>query len=190
MTAREALWEVAVEQYGYVTLQDAEHLGIGENVVWMLASRGGLERAAHGVYRFPQLPVTERDPYMLAVLWTGTEHTCLSHDTALAAYEACDINPDRIHLTVPASRRIRRRGGERYEVHHQDLRPDQIDWWQGIRAVTLATAIDQCLTSGVPSYLLRQAMKHGRRRGDVLAGEAARLEARLEARSGSVPSTA
>jgi len=27
---------------------------------------------------------------MLAVLWTGTPTTCLSHDSALAAYEVCD----------------------------------------------------------------------------------------------------
>ena len=182
MTVKEALWEVAVEQYGYVTIREAKALGIGEDAVWMLAARGGLERAAHGVYRFPQLPVTERDPYMLAVLWTGTEQTYLSHDTALAVYQACDINPDRIHLAVAAARRIRRRAGERYEVHHQDLSPDQIGWWQGIPAATLPTAIGQCLDSGVPSYLLRQALEHGRRTGDVLAAEAAQLEARLETR--------
>jgi predicted transcriptional regulator of viral defense system len=46
----------------------------------MLSSRGQLERVAQGVYRFPQLPVTEYDPYMLAVLWTGVPAACLSHD--------------------------------------------------------------------------------------------------------------
>lgn len=182
MTIKEALWDVAVEQYGYVTIREAKALGIDENAVWMLAARGGLERAAHGVYRFPQLPVTERDPYMLAVLWAGTDQTCLSHDTALAVYEACDINPDRIHLTVPTARRIRRRGGELYALHHQDLNPEQIGWWQGIPTTTLPTAIGQCLDSGVPSYLLRQALEHGRRTGDVLADEASDLEVRLEAR--------
>lgn len=182
MTVKEALWEVAVEQYGYVTMREAKALGIDENAVWMLAARGGLERAAHGVYRFPQLPVTERDPYMLAVLWAGTDQTCLSHDTALAVYEACDTNPDRIHLTVPPARRIRRRGGERYALHHQDLTTEQVGWWQGIATVTLPTAIGQCIDSGVPSYLLRQALEHGRRTGDVLADEAADLETRLEAR--------
>ena len=179
MTARQTLWDVAVEQYGYVTMRDAQQLGIDDNTVWMLAARGGLERTAHGVYRFPQLPVTERDPYMLAVLWTGTDETYLSHETALAVYEACDINPDRIHLTVPTKRRIRRRAGERYEVHQQDLNPDQIGWWQGIPTVTLPTAIGQCVDSGVPSYLLRQALEHGQRNGDVLAAEATDLTTRL-----------
>lgn len=181
MTVKEALWEVAVEQYGYVTIRDAKQLGIDENAVWMLAARGGLEHAAHGVYRFPQLPVTERDPYMLAVLWASTDQCCLSHDTALAVYEACDINPDRIHLTVPSTRRIRRRAGELYALHHQDLAAEQVGWWQGIPTVTLPTAIGQCIDSGVPSYLLRQALEYGRLTGDILADEAANLEARLEA---------
>lgn len=182
MTVKKALWDVAVEQYGYVTMREAKALGIDENAVWMLAARGGLERAAHGVYRFPQLPVTERDPYMLAVLWAGTDQTCLSHDTALAVYEACDINPDRIHLTVPTARRIRRAGGALYELHHQDLTPAQVGWWEVIPTVTLPTAIGQCIDSGVPGYLLRQALAHGRRTGNVLPGEASDLETRLEAR--------
>ena len=167
-----------------MTIRDAKQLGIDENAVWMLAARGGLERAAHGVYRFPQLPVTERDPYMLAVLWAGSNQTCLSHDTALAVYEACDINPDRIHLTVPTARRIRRRGGEMYALHHQDLTTEQVGWWQAIPTATLPTAIAQCIDSGVPTYLLRQALDHGRRTGDVLPDKASDLETRLETRPG------
>lgn len=94
MTTKDQLWDVAVEQYGYVTIRDAKDLHIDENAVRMLAARGGLERVGHGVYRFPQLPTAAQDPYMLAVLWTGTDQVCLSHDTALAVYEVCDINPD------------------------------------------------------------------------------------------------
>jgi hypothetical protein len=43
-------------------------------------------------------------------------------------------------------------------MHRQDLSPGQIAWWEGIRVVTVATAIAQCLHSGVPTYLLRQAV--------------------------------
>jgi Transcriptional regulator, AbiEi antitoxin len=84
-TTREQLWEVALDQYGYVTQGDARDLGIDRVAVDMLSTRGQLERVAHGVYRFPHFPVTAYDPYMLAVLWTGARAACLSHDTALAA---------------------------------------------------------------------------------------------------------
>ena len=87
----------------------------------MLVHRGTLERAAFGVYRFPQYPVSQYDPYMVAVLWTRAPEACLSHETALDAYGISDVNPNLIHVTVAAGRRLRRAGGEDYEVHHQDL---------------------------------------------------------------------
>lgn len=182
MTARQELWDVAVDQYGYVTMHDAHDLGIEQPTVEMLVARDQIERVAHGVFRFPDLPVTEFDPYMLAVLWTGTTDACLSHDTALAAYDVCDINPDRIHLTVPKARRIRRRGGDLYVVHHADLTTDQLGWWQRIRIVTLPTAIAQCIDSGVPTYLLRQALSAGRARGLLTVEQTHHLDTRLESR--------
>lgn len=181
-TAKEQLWDAALDQYGYVTLRDAATLNIDDDAVRMLVARRQLDRVAHGVYRFPQLPVTEYDPYMLAVLWTGTPTAALSHDSALAAYEVCDINPDRIHITVPAARRIRRSGGDRYVIHHQDLAAAQVGWWQQIPTVTLPTAMAQCIASGVPGYLLRQGLTAGRARGQLNAAEADTLRRALEAR--------
>jgi predicted transcriptional regulator of viral defense system len=88
----------------------------------------------------------------------GAGEARLSHDTALDAYEVCDINPDRIHLTVRPGRRIRRARSEGYAVHHETLTAEHVGWWQRIPTVTLPTAIDQCIRSGVPTYLLRQAI--------------------------------
>lgn len=184
MTARQMLWETAVDQYGYFTLRDAAALGIDRQTVAMLAHRHSVERAATGVYRFPELPVTEFDTYELAVLWTGCEEACLSHDTALAAYDVCDINPERIHVTVGKNRRIRRRGGSMYEVHYEDLAPAEIGWWQQIPTVHLPVAIMQCIRGGVPTYLLRQAIDDGGRRGVLSPADQAMLGAELEGRHG------
>ena len=68
-----------------------------------MAARDRIERVAHGVYRVPQVPETPYDLWALAVLWTGAEEACLSHETALAAWDISDINPERIHLTVGES---------------------------------------------------------------------------------------
>jgi len=181
-TARARLWDVALDQYGYVTLHDAAELGIEDDTVRKLRARKELDRPAHGVYRFPQLPVTAYDPYMLAVLWTGEPAACLSHDSAVAAYEVCDINPDRIHLTVPRARRVRRSGGDLYVIHHQDLAAEQVGWWQQIPTATLPTAMAQCVATGVPGYLLRQGLTTGRARGELSAADVDTLERALEAR--------
>lgn len=168
-TARQRLWDPALDQHGFVTMDDANGAGLTKAMIDNLVARRRLLRVAHGVYRFPELPATEFDPYMLAVLWTRAPEACLSHDTALAAYDVCDINPDRIHLTVNRRRRIRRTEGERYLVHYQDLRREEIGWWQQIPTAKLPTAIKQCIDTGVPTYLLRQAITNAGKAGALPA---------------------
>ncbi|HQA24119.1 MAG TPA: type IV toxin-antitoxin system AbiEi family antitoxin domain-containing protein [Rhodoglobus sp.] len=180
--ARDELWDIATTQHGFVTAQQATEIGIDKHALQMLVHRGTLERAAHGVYRFPQYPVGEHDNLMLAVLWTRVPEAALSHETALDAYGISDVNPNRMHLTVGRQRRFRRAGGDDYVVHYEDLAPKQIGWWQEIPTVTPATAIAQCLTYGTPTYLLRQAIERGHAQGHLKATERDELAAALEAR--------
>jgi len=178
------LREIALDQCGYITTTQANNAGVTKAALSVLAKRGRIERVAFGVYRVPQTPVTQYDPFMLAVLWTGAPEAALSHETALAAYEVSDINPTVIHITVAKKRRINRSGGMGYVLHHQDLGPDQITWWQQIPIVTLRTALEQCLQSGTPRYLLRQAIENGSRVGLLLADDVTKLTKNLEDRNG------
>jgi predicted transcriptional regulator of viral defense system len=180
--ARDELWDVATTQLGFVTAQQAGALGVDKFALQMLVQRGTLIRVAHGVYRFPRFPVGQYDPYMLAVLWTRAPEACLSHETALDAYEISDVNPNRIHVTVAKHRRLRRMGGDDYVIHREDLAPTQIGWWQEIPTVTPATAIAQCIAYGTPTYLLRQAIDRGHLKGYLKAAERAELAKALEAR--------
>lgn len=180
--ARDELWEVATTQHGFVTAQQARDLGVGKHALQMLVQRGTLMRAAFGVYRFPQFPVSQYDPYMLAVLWTRAPEACLSHETALDAYAISDVNPNRIHVTVAKSRRLRRTGGDDYEIHYEDLVSAQIGWWQQIPTVTPATAIAQCIGYGTPTYLLRQAIERGHTQGYLKTSERDELARTLETR--------
>jgi predicted transcriptional regulator of viral defense system len=177
------LWEVAAAQHGYFTLRDASAEGIDDYAVRMLAARNQVTRVAHGLYRFDKFPVTRASAFMEAVLWTGTGGACLSHETVLAVRELCDINPDRIHLTIPRDRRVRRAGGDRYVLHYQDLDTGDVGWWNEVPAVTAACAIWQCIGAGTPTYLLRQALDTGRRRGDLVARVADELDTMLAERA-------
>jgi predicted transcriptional regulator of viral defense system len=186
VTFRDELWEVAVEQYGYVTTRDARDLGIPVGELSKLAMRGTLQHISHGVYRFPELPVSENDTLMQAVLWTRDPQAALSHDTALDAYELSSINPDMIHVTVPK----RERGLRRKTVpgvlviHYQDLSPEQVGWWERIPTVTVTTAIDQCIASRVRPDLVLQAIETARAEGriDEATAERQRLALRGETR--------
>lgn len=185
VTKLERLREVALDQHGFVTTAQAVGEGVSHAELSTMVARGRLQRLAHGVYRVPQVAETEFDQYQQAVLWTGAPEACLSHDTALAAWEVSDINPDRIHLTIARHRRIRRAGGGLYVLHHQDLDARQVTWWQGIPTVSVPTAIAQCIASGVPTYLIRQALSQAGRTSRLPRDEAEQLDAALEARDGS-----
>jgi len=182
MMARSVLWDLAAGQHGLFTASDALGAGVTRKSVDHLVARGEVERVGHGVYRFPTFPTSAQDPYQLAVLWTGTAGACLSHETALEVHGVTDLLPNRIHVTVPVGRRIRRAGGEAYCVHRQELAADQLGWWEQIATVTLPTAIVQCIQWGTPTYLIRQAIDQGARNGALLAEEAGALTMRLEAR--------
>lgn len=180
--ARDVLWEIADGQHGFVTAQQAGEAGVGAAAVQMLVHRGTLVRAAHGVYRFPQYPVGQFDPLMVAVLWTRVPEAALSHETALDVYGISDVNPNQIHLTVARHRRFRRADGHGYQVHYQDLTPDQVGWWQEIPTVTARTAIEQCLDTGTPTYLLRQAIERGHAQGYLTSNDRTLLADRLDRR--------
>lgn len=158
------LWEVALDSYGYVTTDDVRRLGINIVELVKLAHRGQLDKVGHGIYRFPQLPAQQLDPYMLAVLWTGRRGV-LSHASALELYELADINPDKIHLTIPLSYRPRKLAGELYTLHSGQLLDKEIRRFEGIPIVTHVVAISQGIDDRIPSYLIKQAIENARSKG-------------------------
>lgn len=158
--------EIATDQHGFITFQDLQRLGADPALLRQWYQRGKVDRAGHGIYRFSQIPTTPTDPYMLATLWPAGRGV-LSHETALELHELCDVNPNKIHLTLPPYYRPRRRGGELYVVHFERLDENDITWYDGIRIVAPAVAIRQALDTGVPTHLVRQAIEKAHRLGRV-----------------------
>jgi hypothetical protein len=111
-------------------------------------------------------------PHQLAPTWRGC-FGLVSHGLAC-----------RIHVIAPKGRRLRRAGGNLYVVHQQDLDDEQIGWWERVRIVTVGMAIEQCIESGVPTYLIKQALETAARRGAVRSDDLDQLSATLEARNG------
>jgi predicted transcriptional regulator of viral defense system len=170
------LLDVANGQYGYVTTEDARGQGIDPTQLRLMHHRGLLERVAHGIYRFPTVPVTPLDQYMEAVLWTRTD-AVLSHETALDLYDLCDVNPARIHLTVPAGYRLRRDLPAAYLLHQRYLDPSDVSRHEGIPIVTVRRAILDGIEAALGGHLIGQAMETARARGllapadlDAIAG--------------------
>lgn len=177
------LWEVALDQHGFVTARDARRLGINLVELGKLAARDQLDRIGYGIYRFPQLPVTELTSYMLATLWANGRGV-LSHETALDLHDLCDVNPAKVHITIPAGDRYRpdRQGGEAYVVHKEKLTPEHISMHEGIRIVTPGAAIAQCIRTGTRYGLIVQAIDTATKRGAITPAEHNELTAALKDR--------
>jgi predicted transcriptional regulator of viral defense system len=169
--------ELATDQYGYVTAEQARQAGVHPMTLVMMAKRATIERVDHGLYRVPAVPPHRLAEYRGATLWPFGRTGVLSHETALELLELSDVNPDRIHLTLPKAFRIRRAIPRRYVIHHADLSVADVTMHEGVPITTATRAICDCLTAGVRPTLLHQAIQDGERAGYLTAskGEELRL---------------
>ena len=161
--------DVAVDNGGYVTPALVAPLGVPAVELRKMVSRGTLESAGHGVYRIPSLPFDRYDEFILARLWAAGRGV-ISHDSALLVHELCDINPAKVHLTVPTSYRISRAGGDRYVVHHEDLDESEVTRIDAVVLTTIRQTLEDVVDS-VPAYLVRQAVATARQRGAITSEE-------------------
>lgn len=164
MQVWDRLVERAAEQHGYVTTRDARDLGIDPAQLRLLAARGRLDRVARGVYRAKVLPRGRHDDLAEAVAWT-LGRGVLSHESALVLHGIADVNPSRVHLTVPRDNHPRAAGGELYRMHRRNLRAADVTEADGIAVTTVERAIRDCLADGTDPYQLRLAIDRAEAEG-------------------------
>lgn len=169
------LAEVAADQHGLFTLEDARAVGYADNTVAQMARRGRLERVSQGVYRIAFLPAGPLGSYMAAALWPVGVRGVLSHDTALDLWGVSDVSPTKIHVTVPRAHRPQRTVPAGYVIHREDVAGDAVDAIEGVPVVTLARAICECAADHLAPDLLEQAVRGGIERGLLEREQAAAL---------------
>lgn len=171
--------ELALDQHGYVTTEQARKAGVDHRALAMMSRRGTLIREGWGLYRDPLVADTKWTPYMAAVLWPHGTRGILSHETALTLYELSDVNPAVYHLTVPKAYRVRRTPPAYYRLHRDDLRPDEITKIEGLPVTTVARTILDCHRTHLGPALLRQAISQAVDRGHLSRAEADHLVAEI-----------
>ena len=152
----DALIEVAVEHGGYITPDLAAPVGVPAIELRKMVSRHVLTSAGHGIYRVPGLPIDRFDEFILARLWAKGRGV-ISHDSALLVHGLCDVNPHKVHLTLPPEYRISRSGGEHYEIHRARLSVDEVIGVDGVTLTTIVRTLHDASTT-VPRYLFAQAV--------------------------------
>ena len=168
-------FEIAATRYGFVTSEDAGRIGAPAGALVDMQRHGQLDRVGHGVYRFRAVPSGPLDELMQATLWPRGLGV-ISHESALDLWDLCDVNPAKIHVTVPKAARIRRAVPHLYEVHVRDLVAADHTHHDGIPVVTPMRAILDGVERHLDARLLDQAIAGGRARGLLLRDEIEALE--------------
>ncbi len=158
-THRSRLRDLALDQFGYITPTDTEALGIPAIELRKIAQRGGLAHIGYGLYRFTNVPITEHDQFMEAVLRCGPD-AHLTHDAVLAIHDLALVNPRRIHVGTP--HRVRRTLPDSIELTREAVEPGDLTTYEGIPSTTVRQALLDCQHTIMTDRLNEAATEAGR----------------------------
>jgi predicted transcriptional regulator of viral defense system len=185
---RQALFDLASEQYGYFTAGQAARCGYAPNVLAYHAKRGTFQRVHHGVYRFRDFPFSPREDIVAAWLAIGKDEAVVSHDSALDIWDLSDVVPDAVHVTVPRARRsLARRPPPGVIVHTTKRAWDsgEVRRNEGIRVTSPERTILDAAEAGTQPEQIQMAIEQALRRGWL---DAHHLRARARERERRVSS--
>lgn len=140
-TYRRKLWQLALDQYGFITTRQARQIGVPAIELAKLAHRGVLSNVAYGLYRMNDVPSTERDSFMAAVLRVG-EDAFLMGESTLALYGLASVNPRSVWVGTP--RRTRAKHPTWLNVTKRDLLTEDLTVFEAIPTVTVKRALLDC----------------------------------------------
>lgn len=186
-TAPDALFEITEQQQGYFTAKQAAEAGYQLGSQAHHAKSGNWVRVERGIYRLARFPQSDEEQLVIYSLWSrnraGEPEGVYSHQTALSIHELSDVNPARLHMTIPITFRRRAKTPKILVLHRAGLDESEVEQRQGF-AVTrpLRSIADLAATESVSQDIIAQALAEGRQRGLITVREISELR-----RQGKLP---
>lgn len=168
--AMRRLFEVAEQQQGFFTTKQAKAAGFAENTHPYHVQAGNWTREHRGVYRLAPFPMTDRPDLALWSLWSRNRKEEMegvySHQTALSLYDLTDLNPAKLHITVPTGFRRNSEIPGVLVLHYAELPEADIQTAQGFKFTRpLRTILDLIEADAVERNFIRQAVRQAVERG-------------------------
>ncbi|GAB3446000.1 type IV toxin-antitoxin system AbiEi family antitoxin domain-containing protein [Actinophytocola sediminis] len=170
---RRALNAVAMRQGGYFTARQARDVGYSYQAQKYHVDRGNWTRIDRGLFRIPDWPVADSDRYVLWRLWSG-DRAIVSHESALTVHDISDVNPTKIHLTVPVDFRA---DDPAVILHKTSLPPQDIEERPDFRVTTVERTLLDVAAGDFSQEQLDTAVSDALERG---LSAARRLRARSD----------
>jgi predicted transcriptional regulator of viral defense system len=175
--AENKLFAMADRQEGFFTSGQAIQAGFQDAVHPYHVKKGHWEREMRGIYRLTRYPRSTLGQYVILSLWSrdrkGIPQGVLSHETALSIYELSDVNPAKIHMSVPKGFR-RQSDIPKVIVLHFDSPYDEGDLQEhrGFRVTRPARTVRDMFSRGSANpEIIEQALHEGYQKGQITVKE-------------------
>jgi predicted transcriptional regulator of viral defense system len=178
------LFGEASTQMGYFTTAQAQECGFSKQLLAHHATTGRFIRVRRGLYRFRDYPSSPHEEVMAAWLAAGKDSATISHESALNLLDLSDVIPDRVHLTIPRSRRgLPAPPGVALHTTTRPIPPKDIITWDGLRLTApMRTILDAAEDGTGPEQIvmaIRQAVARGMLLPERLRTEALSYDVRV-----------
>src|SRR3984885_15368415 len=170
--ASRRLFDLAEQQQGYFTTKQAKAAGFAENTHPYHVQVGNWIREHRGIYRLALFPAADRPDLVLWALWSRNRNEAVegvySHHTALSLYDLSDLNPAKLHMTVPTDFRRNSEIPGILVLHYAELAESDVQTAQGFKFTRPLRAVLDLLEAGtVERTFIRQALRQAVDRGLV-----------------------
>jgi len=179
--AQRRLFNIAEGQQGFFTAKQAKAAGFAENTHPYHVRVGNWIREHRAIYRLALFPTAEHPDLVKWALWSRNRQEVMegvySHQTALGLHELSDLNPAKLHMTVPQHFRRNSQIPAILVLHHADLARDDVQTAQGFKYTRpLRTILDLIEADSVERTFLRQALRQALHRGLITRSEVKRVK--------------
>lgn len=179
-TAANVLFSIAEEQQGYFTAMQASDAGCQLGSQAHHVKSGNWARVERGIYRLARFPQSSEEQLAIYTLWSrnraGEPEGGYSHQTALSIHDLSDVNPAKLHMTVPAAFRRTAKTPNVLVLHRSNLNEKDVELRQGFAVTRPLRSIADLAAAEFTSHdIVEQALMDGRRRGVITAREISEL---------------
>ena len=186
-TVSDVLFEIAEGQQGYFTAKQAADAGYQLGSQAYHVKSENWVRVERGIYRLARFPQSAEEQLVIYSLWSrnrvGDPEGVYSHQTALSIHELSDVNPAKLHMTVPTTFRRNAKPPKILVLHRASLDEKDVEQRQGFTVTRpLRSIADLVAAEFVSRDIIKQALTEARQRGLISGREVAELR-----RHGSIP---
>jgi predicted transcriptional regulator of viral defense system len=163
---RARLFEIASEQSGYFTAEQARASGFSWALLSHHVKSANFVRVRRGLYRFHEYPSSPREHVLAAWLAVGKDVAVVSHESALDILGLSDVVPDAVHLTVSRSRRnLPSIPGVKVHTTVRPLRPSDRAVRDGMVVTSATRSILDAAEAGTAPEQIEMAVSQAIERG-------------------------